>query len=145
MQKMNGILDQILERKRLTDLANKDRVFHFSDFWRCWSRRLIQHNVGKYNVLEIVEINLTPTPKRIGSNWSNDVAPVIFRLHNTPDDSRDRNELHLPEVIEQQMRTNLGFNLAIKLLTEDWLSIIDLDLLRREPIGGTPIHKILRR
>lgn len=109
-------------------------IFHYSSYWGMWARRLKQYDEGE--IKGIVEVNLTPIPNCVSSTWTSDVIPVVFRIHGTPDDRNDRNEKELPQNIRDYMIANIGEKLTNKLLAEDWLSLIDLKLLRRNSNGG---------
>lgn len=142
MNKMHGLLEKILEQNARNE---RERIFHYSNYWKNWSRILYRGGRGRFNALEIIELNLTPMPNCFSSSWEKDVEPIVFRCHGTMPDAKDLFERKLPEKIVMQMRDHLGYQLALRLLTEDWMSLIDLEKLRTYPQqGGKPLVDIKR-
>lgn len=141
-KKMDGLLERILEQNAK---EKRERIFHYSSYWGSWSRVLLDHNPerivfgDKIRVPEIVELNLTPI--RGYSDWDKHVAPIVFRVHGTARDRADLDERELPPNVLERMKTNLGEKLTQKLLTEDWLAMIDLELCQRNSNGGCPLAK----
>lgn len=108
-------------------------IFHHSNYWRTWSRVLLQPGsiVGDRPYGAYLEVNLTPT----NDMWADQVKPIILRSHHTipsPGEMRDR----IPPMVVTAMIMNVGADLARRLITEDLLSEINLPELARKMRGG---------
>lgn len=137
--KMHGLLDKILAEQK----AKNSRVFHFCSYWGTWSRRLKEYNEGP--VKGIIELNLTPrTPIKGQKDWKEQVIPIIFQVHFTAPSRQEQNEKELPLEVLERIKKHAGEELTNRLLTEDWLSLIDLQLLTLNSNGGCPLFKCMR-
>lgn len=115
-------------------------MFIYSSYWGTWSRVLSErHPNGPF-----VEVNLTPIPHCHSSEWQNDVAPIKIRFHGTYNRS-DKVVNELPAPIREEMVKNLGEELTNRLLTEDFLSHIDIELYHKFNNGGADFEKIRRK
>lgn len=133
MPKMHGLLEKILEQNAREE---RERIFHYSSYWGTWSRILSREIRGKYKALSIIEVNLTPIRNCHSSEWQKDVAPIVFREHGTMPGNSDKFERELPDYILEQMREHLGITLTQRLLTEDFLKVVDVEKIRVGKIGG---------
>lgn len=109
-------------------------MFHYSSYWHTWSRVLsTSHPRGPF-----VEVNLTP----INRDWENHVAPVRIRFHGTPPSDRDIVNDALPPEVRASMVHHLGEELTDRLLTEDFLSQINVELYDQFNNGGANLDDI---
>lgn len=119
------------------------KTFHYCGSWGTWSRVLsADHPQGPY-----IEVNLTPIPCCHNSTWDNDVRPIRIRAHGTPRDyigyyPQDKETDELPDDVRAAMVRNLGPELTERLLTEDFLPLIDWDLYRQKTNGGANFDDI---
>ena len=120
----NGLFERILAQNN-----QSEPTFHFDSYWYRWSRILL----NKHN--QIIEVNLTPVPGAFHSTWERDVQPFIFRHFKSPIRLGDRVVSELPSEIYELMLERLGEVCTKRLLTEDWLSQISLNLLCSTNVG----------
>lgn len=109
-------------------------MFHFSSYWRNWSRVLSSTHPGG----PFVEVNLTPIPNCYSDSWER-VENKIIRVHGTARDEKDIVTDTLPAKVIIEMCDNLGSSVVDFLLHEDILSLIDFDLYKRNQNGGCPL------
>src|ERR1700744_3069857 len=82
MKKLDGILDSILERKRLAKLENR---IHRSSYWGTYSRILSLPEENERG--GFIELNLTPVNgfheenDYIRSVWEKNVRRIVIREH----------------------------------------------------------------
>lgn len=144
MGKLHGLLDT-LTAKHVLDRTSA--IFHYSSYWGKWSRTLVAPKrinptlSGEYGY---VELNLTPINPNDPGVWDS-IRQITFRAHCTPPWHGDKDVAFLPTNVHECMVKELGEELTQRLLTEDFLSQIDLDLLHAAPGGGTPLHRILKK
>ena len=143
MKKLDGLLDTLIAAK----VEHKRKaVFHYSSYWGTWSRRILRPGEDPMYPGTYVEINLTPISGY--NDWDQHVAPIIFRMHGTSPDLRDRDEVELPKEVRQRMVENLGEDVTEFILTEDFLPQIDLQKISTWSIkrggGGASLREILR-
>ena len=112
-------------------------MFVYSKYWGSWSRVLsTRHPKGPY-----VEVNLTPIAGWHSSSWETDVVPIRIRFHGTRYEKGEICKTLLEEV-KEIMIVNLGEDLTNRLLTEDFLSQIDIDLYEKHNNGGANLADI---
>ncbi len=111
--------------------AKKD-VFHFSSYWRTWSRVLTTYVDGNGTL----ELNLTPVNPHLPTSWVEQVRPIIFRNHRTTLDVDDLLLEKLPDEVQEVMLNHLGVRLTQQLLETDWISLLDMPKVRRGKHGG---------
>ena len=112
-------------------------MFHYSSYWRSWSRVLSTDHTGG----PFVEVNLTP----IGNSWVSEdqvrrIQGVNIRLHGTARDPKDIETAELPVEVMDQMADHLGVWFVDELLNTDFMPQIDWDLYKRQCNGGCPFH-----
>lgn len=109
-------------------------MFHYSSYWRSWSRVLsTDHPHGPF-----VEVDFTPIGGGVGADWSK-VRSISIRTHCTPRDAGDIDQDILPDEVWDEMVKGLGYDIAYQLVSEDFLSQIDWDLHKRHSNGGCPL------
>lgn len=112
-------------------------MFVYSSYWGTWSRRLSNnHPSGPF-----VEVNLTPIKHCYSSTWKDDVAPIRIRFHGTAPSRNDK----LTGELFVAMIDNLGTELVVRLLTEDFLSQIDYQLYTKFNNGGANFEDIRKK
>jgi hypothetical protein len=119
-----------------------EKGYVFSSYWKTWNRLLGKTYNGSY-----AEINLTPINAHRLDEWSpyqkTQIEPIIIRLHGT---GIGRIEKELPKNIENNMVENIGPDLTNRLLTENFASKIDWDLLASTMRGGgVPLNSVLKK
>lgn len=112
------------------------RRYHFSSYWRTWSRVLLV----KHREFQTVELNLTP----INGNWSQDVLPVIIRVHSTQPSPRDLSTPRLPIDVWKLLGERLGRDFRHHLCTTDFVPMIDWSKQELNRGGGCPIALIAK-
>ena len=117
-------------------------VIRYCGYWHNYSR-ILTHSCVECGGMQ-VEVNLTPIPCCHSSSWATDVAPIRIRAHCTARGSGDLGMTILPEKIRAEMVKNLGAELVERLLTEDFLSLIDWDKYRAVNNGGANLGDILK-
>lgn len=111
------------------------KQFHYSAYWRAWSRILSEKDG------ERVEVNLTPIPGCYSDGWGK-VAEIWIRRHRTLDAVRDIRAMVLPIDTQNDMVNNLGGEMTELLLTSNILPHIDWAKYRALSNGGAPLHLI---
>jgi hypothetical protein len=113
--------------------------FRFSGYWRTWARVLaVDHPQGQF-----IEVSLTPINSWA---WDSDVRLIRILVHCTPL-CRSRGDLfllELPPAVRSSMVHNLGLELTQRLLTEDFLPLIDWALYREKRGTGPGLDDIRR-
>lgn len=108
-------------------------ILHWSSYWGTYSRVLIGYNSPD----GVVEVNLTPVNFDHDFSWTEQIVPILFRYHGTSLGRKDEwGRFPLPEVWQRVMVDRIGEELTHRLLTEDWLSLIDLAKVKRGRVGG---------
>ena len=121
------------------------KKYTFCSYWQTWSRVLQVTNNKGYSTY--IEVNLQPVNHHTGdqSLWDNKVAPIVIREHCTRRDKRDIETDNLPPEVEAQMFHHLGQLLVQRLLFEDFLPHIDMNLLRSHPSGGARLQDVKKK
>jgi hypothetical protein len=104
-------------------------MYHYSSYWRSWSRVLLNNFDGQY-----VELNLT-TGNNIASEWTRVKAETI-RKHCTPRDRNDKVVAVLPDDVRKEIIQAVGPVIAERLFTFDYLPLIDWKAWQRLDNGG---------
>jgi hypothetical protein len=113
-------------------------LFHYSGYWRTWSRLLLSQFDNQY-----VELNLTPVNPTYDRSWEEQVRTETIRRHRTPHDvHRDKITDKLPEEVLAEMHKRLGKDFVQKLLTYDYISNIDWQVYTRVANGGAPYSAV---
>lgn len=117
---------------------NGDR-FHYSSYWRTWSRILSEGRAGRN--LAIVEVDLTAINPESGFGWIQ-TRTINIREHMT---ARSRDDLIvdvLPGAAVDLMRAHMDESLVSRLLHEDFMQQIDWNKYQAICNGGAAFDKI---
>lgn len=108
-------------------------ILTWCSYWGTYSRVLIGFNSPD----GVVEVNLTPVNIGDERSWREQIVPIMFRYHGTSLGRKDEwGRFPLPDVARKMMVDRIGEELTHRLLTEDWLSLIDLAKVKRGRVGG---------
>lgn len=107
-------------------------LFHYSSYWRSWSRVLLENFDGQF-----VELSLT----HVNGDWEG-VKSENIRVHRTPRSAQDKLQTTLPLDMRKAMIANLGSELTSKLLTFDYLPNVDWKAYRSVSNGGAPFNSV---
>jgi len=113
-------------------------LFHYSSYWRTWSRVIL------FEEGEMVEVNLTPIPNCHDSTWERDVRPVRVRRHVTEFGEKDLLTGVLPREVEKELRRYCTPEQVSQLLHGRILRVIDWEKYRRVNNGGANLSDILK-
>lgn len=108
-------------------------ILHWCSYWGTWSLVLCPytHPDG------VIELNLTPVNRDIPRSWEEQVIPIVFRYHGTSLGRKDQwGRTTLPDVWVKQMHRAIGVELTNRLLTTDWLPLLDIAKVKRGRTGG---------
>lgn len=114
-------------------------MFHYSAYWRTWSRKLGHDEKG-----QVIELNLTTTHNQ-ASMWQGQVACGRIRKHNTTPEKSDKTVSELPVDIYQMMVANISEEKVKWLLSYDFLSNIDWQLFEKNNNGGCAFSKCKKK
>jgi hypothetical protein len=110
------------------------KLLHYCSYWGTWSRVICPytHEHG------VIELNLTPVNPGFPHSWAEQIEPIIFRHHGTQLGRRDIwGYIPLPEDWKAFMVEKIGEELTNRLLTEDWLPLLDIPKVKwGQPRGG---------
>lgn len=106
-------------------------VFHYSSYWGTWSRVLTPYS-GNW----VLELNLTPVNPSYDRSWEETVRPIIFREHLTALNRQDELTESLPNYTRAHMAERIGEELTTRLLTTDWLPLLNRRRVREGKYGG---------
>jgi len=149
LKKIAHFIKNIASALKPTESGNlfnpeSEKGFVKSKYWGTWNRLLGKLNNGSY-----VEINLTPinAGSKADAIWDppqkREVEPIIIRTHRTEGNTIKK---EIPKDIEDQMIKNIGPALTKRLLTEDFTSKIDWNLLHSSMRGGgIPLNSVLKK
>lgn len=144
MTKLHGKLDALIKECEEKKLRS---VIHYSSYWGTYSRTLVSARLGIQpelgRIYTSVELDLTPINSYDVSNWS-PLKELLFRIHCTTPDRSDQDLESVPENVLAKMVEMYGNTIVDRMLTEDFLSKIDLEKLRAAPCGGTPLPHVLK-
>lgn len=132
MNKMDNLLDKILARKAKEKLENR---IHRCSYWGTYSRVLSLPDENARG--SFIELDLTPingfggddNDEYIKGIWRREISSIQIRAHGTMRDKRDEDMKELPPHVFAKMVLHLGEELVNRLLSEDFMSQIDLDKL----------------
>ena len=74
------------------------------------------------------------------TDWEARIRPVVFRIHCTARDRKDKVSLSLPENVLHSMNHVLGSDKVEYLLKTDFYSLLDLKLCKERSNGGCPFE-----
>ena len=110
------------------------KSFKYSSHWKTWNRVL--HHDARTGLW--VELSVS----HIKGDWSKPRAEWI-RSHKVQPAPADIIAPALPLIVVQSMETVLGKQAATRLLTYDYMAVIDLDKLDLHDKGqGVPLSKV---
>jgi hypothetical protein len=117
-------------------ITKRPIVFHYSAYWRTWSRLL--KNVIPGEPHGYVELDLSP----LNGNWDGPdgqrVQRINIRKHTTQRDAKDRDVHVLPDNIRQALFETVGESKAAFMLHHEFMDDIDWEVANRICNGGFP-------
>lgn len=123
-------------RKTRHPLASTSNVFHYCSYWGNWSKVLTSY-VDSNGILEL---NLTPINPTLQSSWEESIRPVVFRNHRTSLEEKDKLLAELPPGVWSMMVEHIGVVHTNRLLSTDWLPLLDMPTVRSGRYGGGGIQ-----
>lgn len=109
-------------------------VIRWCSYWRTYSR-ILTYCCKEYGGMQ-VEVDLT------GVRGWDEVAQIHIRAHGTARGAGDLGMTVLPLEVRAEMEKNLGVEKVNRLLTEDFLAVIDWEKYDRHNNGGACLGDI---
>lgn len=139
-------------------VSNNGNVFHYSSYWRTWSRVLFHmpldtrqdhpHHVLKRDLgidSTWIEIDLTAINPSVRTQWESHVQHGNIRAHHTDLRADDLITGTLPGSVVHEMQQWLKPDVVQKLIHADYLPHLDFKRLRQNSNGGAAFKNCFRQ